>query len=499
MPLIPPPAAPTQPRPVPAWRRLATSGLSLALAACAPMSPLVPAPAVAASAAVSPVAPVAIEGARGPVSAARSQQIVENLKANPGQPESILDRHLAIESAVTGSPLVADNAVTLLQDGDATYRAMFEAIAKAKHHINMETYILQDDETGRRFADALIAKRQQGLQVNVLHDSVGTIDTPAAFFDRLKAAGIRVVEYNPVNPLQAKSGWDINERDHRKLLVVDGEVAFLGGINISAVYSSGSAPKKRPKAPPPAASAASATSASADSSNEGRPWRDTDVRIEGPVVAELQKIFLDTWVRQKGEPLNTADYLPARRQARDKHVVRAIASSPDESYSAIYATLMSSIDHAEKEILITMAYFVPDAQLVGALSRAAQRGVDVRLILPRHSDAKLVLSAGRAQYGALLESGVKLYERRTVLLHAKSAVIDGVWSTVGSANLDWRSFLHNQELNAVVLGDEFGAQMQKAFARDLAQSDPVTLQAWNQRPLGERLRGWLGQLLQYWL
>lgn len=484
----------TLPRPVPPWRRrLATSGLSLLLAACAPMSPLMPTSAVAAS---TPLTPVAIDSARGPVSAARSQQIVDNLQVSPGQPEVILNRHLAIESAVSGSPLVADNAVTLLQDGDATYRAMFEAITGAKHHINMETYILQDDETGQRFADALIVKRQQGLQVNVLYDSVGTIDTPTAFFDRLKAAGIRVVEYNPINPLQAKGGWDVNQRDHRKLLVVDGEIAFLGGINISAVYSSGSAPKRRPPKP---ASPASAASASADSSNEGRPWRDTDVRIEGPVVTELQKIFLDTWLRQKGEPLNTADYLPAKRQAHGKHVVRAIASSPDESYSTIYATLMSSIDHAEKEILITMAYFVPDAQLVAALTRAARRGVDVRLILPRHSDAKLVLSAGRAQYGTLLESGVKLYERRTVLLHAKSAVIDGVWSTVGSANLDWRSFLHNQELNAVVLGDEFGAQMQKAFARDLAQSDPVTIEAWNQRPPGERFRGWLGQLLQYWL
>lgn len=472
------------------WRRrLGAFGAFLALIGCA-SPPLAPSTAGAAE------RPVAVESARGSMSPARSKQIVENLKVNPGQPENILDRHLAIESAITGSPLVSDNAVTLLQDGDETYKSMFEAITSAKHHINMETYILQGDETGQRFADALIAKRRQGLQVNVLYDSVGTIDTPAEFFDRLKAAGVRVLQYNPVNPLKAKAGWDVNGRDHRKLLVVDGEIAFLGGINISAVYSSGSSPKVRTKAPAPAASAASA---SAKSPDEGRPWRDTDLRIEGPVVTELQKIFLDTWVRQKGEPLNPTDYLPAKRQARGKHVVRAIASSPDEAYSTIYATLMSSIDHAQKQILITMAYFVPDAQLVDALSRAARRGVDVRLILPRHSDAKLVLSAGRAQYGALLESGVRLYERRTVLLHAKSAVIDGVWSTVGSANLDWRSFIHNQELNAVVLGDEFGTQMQKAFERDLAQSEPITLEAWNQRPMGERFSEWLGQLVQYWL
>ena len=484
-----PPNAPTAHHrfAVSTWRRrFGVGSLFLALVGC--MSPpLAPSTAGAAE------RPVAVENARGSMSPARSKQIVEDLKVNPGQPEGILDHHLAIESAITGSPLVSGNAVTLLQDGDATYRAMFAAIAGAKRHINMETYILQDDETGQRFADALIAKRQQGLQVNVLYDSVGTIDTPTAFFDRLRAAGVQVLQYNPVNPLKAKAGWDVNGRDHRKLLVIDGEIAFLGGINISAVYSSGSAPKSRPKEP------AKAASAGAQSDNDGRPWRDTDLRIEGPVVTELQKIFLDTWVRQKGEPLNTSDYLPAQRQARGKHVVRAIASSPDEAYSTIYATLMSSIDHAEKEILITMAYFVPDAQLIDALGRAAKRGVDVKLILPRHSDAKLVLSAGRAQYGTLLESGVHLYERRTVLLHAKSAVVDGVWSTVGSANLDWRSFIHNQELNAVVLGDEFGSQMQKAFERDQAQSDPITLEVWNQRPLGERMRGWLGQLLQYWL
>jgi cardiolipin synthase len=455
--------------------------LLIGLTACAPLPRAAPATEQRAT------KPVAIENARGPVSPARSKQIVENLKSEPGA-DPILDKHLAIETALTGSPLVADNHVTLLQDGDATYKSMLEAIGAAKRHINLETYIVEDDEIGRRFGDALIAKRQQGLQVNLLYDSMGARETPAAFFDRLKAAGIRVVQYNPINPLRAKAGWDVNERDHRKLLVVDGEIAFLGGLNISSVYS-GSSPKRRSEPP----------RTDEKTGEPVRAWRDTHVRIEGPVASELQKIFLDTWTRQNGPALSTADYLPAKRQARGKQVVRAIASSPDESYSTIYAALMSSIEHAEKDILITMAYFVPDPQLIGALSQAARRGVDVKLILPRHSDAKLVLSAGRAQYGQLLESGVKLYERRTVLLHAKTAVIDGVWSTVGSANLDWRSFVHNQELNAVVLGADFGRQMQEAFERDLAQSDRITLEAWNKRPVGERFREWLGQLLQYWL
>lgn len=457
------------------------------------MPPPIATPAVAATADSQPLK---VESAKGPVSPARGQQIVDRLKTEAGT-DGILDRHLKIENAVTGSPLVTGNSVTLLQDGEATYKAMFKAIEGAKRHINLESYILQDDETGQRFADALIAKRRQGLLVNVMHDGVGTLETPEAFFDKLREAGIQVVNYNPVNPLKAKAGWDVNERDHRKLLVVDGEIAFLGGINISAVYSGSS---------PGAKGGSGRSKAKTQGKGDGkegkadeRPWRDTHLRIEGPVVTELQKSFLEVWATQKGPPLDSAAYLPARREARGQQVVRAIASSPDDSFSPIYATLISSIDHAEKRIWIMMAYFVPDPQLMAALSNAARRGVEVKLILPRHSDAKLVLSAGRAQYGPLLESGVQIYERREVLLHAKTAVIDGVWSSVGSANLDWRSFVHNLELNAVVLGADFAGQMEQSFERDLAVSDRLTLDAWNQRPLTQRFSEWLGQLFQYWL
>ncbi|MGM9487921.1 phospholipase D-like domain-containing protein [Ideonella sp. YS5] len=465
------------------WKRsLLAAGLALGLASCAPMPPAVP------LAAQQPQARV--ETARGETSAARSKQIIERLKADPGTPSPILDRHLAIESALTGQPLVTDNEVTLLQDGDATYRAMFAAIESARHHVNMETYILQADEAGQRFADALIAKRREGVVVNLLVDSVGTLETPAEFFDRLRAAGVSVLEYNPINPLQAPAGWDPNQRDHRKLLIVDGRVAVMGGINISAEYSSGSIPRSREEA----------ARRRAKNKEPQRPWRDTDLRIEGPVVAEFQQIFLNTWGEQNGPPISGGDYTPPPpRQPVGRHVVRAIPSTPRDTQSAIYNTLMSSIAHAEEEIFITMAYFVPDVQLLDALCTAARRGVDVELILPRHTDVALVQSAGRSHYGTLLRCGVKLYERREVLLHAKTAVIDGVWSTVGSANLDWRSFVHNQELNAVVLGSGFGDQMRNAFARDRAASEQVSLQAWENRPLGDRLHEWLGRLLAYWL
>jgi len=426
-------------------------------------------------------APVQVDGARGPLSAARSKAIVDQLKAG-GAETNIFDIHLAVEEEIVGSPLTAGNKVTLLQDGPTTYQAMMAAIDAARDHINMETYIFDDDEVGQRFAEALIRRQQQGVQVNLIRDSVGTLYTPAEFFARLTDAGINVLEFNPVNPLATRSaGWDVNERDHRKLLVVDGQVAFLGGINISSVYSGGSF-----------------SQASKKPTDGSLPWRDTHLQVEGPAVAELQKLFIETWQKQKGEPLAPRDYLPPS-EPRGTEVVRIIGSSPDEPYSLIYATLISALHSAVTEIWITNAYFVPDPQLVTALKDAVARGVDVKLILPSSTDSWLVFHAGRANYTELLKAGVKLYERRDALLHVKAAVIDGVWSTVGSTNLDWRSFLHNEEVNAVVLGTEFGGKMQAAFLADLAKSDEVTLEKWKRRPVDVRFKELIGRMWEYWL
>jgi len=421
-----------------------------------------------------------VEGARGPLSAARSKQVIEGLRSS-GKDTDVLDRHLALEQAISDSPLLAGNKVTLLQDGPATYGAMFAAIGAARDHINMETYIIEDDEVGRRFAAALIEKQRQGVQVNLIHDSVGTLGTPADFFQRLVDAGIKVVEFNPVNPLTAKAGWDVNQRDHRKLLVVDGRTGILGGINISSVYSSGSFVGRKSTRP-----------------SDKQAWRDTDLQIEGPVVAELQKLFLETWEKQKGEALAPREFFPVLARAGNE-VVHSIGSSPDDAYSLIYATLISAINSAEREVLLTNAYFVPDPQLVASLKNAVARGVDVKLVLPGRTDSALVFHAGRSHYSDLLRSGIKIYERKDVLLHAKTALIDGVWSTVGSTNLDWRSFLHNQELNAVVLGAEFGARMRKAFDDDLAQSRQITLDEWESRTLDLRVKELFGRLWQYWL
>jgi len=423
--------------------------------------------------------PIQVSGTHGLLSDARSKAILAGLERR-GLATDIFERHLALEEAIAGYPLTTGNSVKLLQDGPATYEAMLSAIASARDHVNMETYILDDDAVGRRFAQALIDKQAQGVQVNLIHDSVGTLNTPPAFFERLEASGVRVLQFNPVNPLQARKVWELNQRDHRKLLIVDGSTAFLGGINISGVYSS--SPLAHPTVP----------------QEDALPWRDTDLQVQGPVVADLQKIFMGTWQSQNGGPLEARNYYP-QQKPQGRQLVRVIGSSPDESYSRIYGTLISAIHHAQTSIRITNAYFVPDEQLLEALESAARKGVDVSLILPAQTDSWLVFHAGRVHYSRLLRAGVRIYERRGAILHSKTALIDGVWATVGSTNLDWRSFLHNYELNAVVLGADFGAQVQAMFDRDLQQSDRVTLEQWERRALGPRVKELFARLWEYWL
>jgi cardiolipin synthase len=364
------------------------------------------------------------------------------------------------------------NKVDLLIDGPSTYAAMLSAIETAKDHINMETYVFEDDEVGQRFAALLIAKQQNGVQVNLIYDSVGSISTPKEFFTPLKESGINVLEFNPINPLIKKKDWDVNQRDHRKLLIVDGKTAFLGGINISSVYSSGSFGRSSKKSKKNANSI---------------PWRDTHLQLSGPVVGEFQKIFTETWAQQKGEPLASKEYFPVLIN-QGNEVVRAIGSSPEEPYNQIYATLLSAINSAETQVFLTNAYFVPDPQLLTALKDAVKRGVNVKLLLPEKTDSTLVFYASRSYYDELLSANVEIYEHQAALLHAKTALIDGVWSTVGSTNLDWRSFVNNQEINAVMLGQDFGTQMQKMFEQDLVFSKQITLQDWRKRSIGARIK-----------
>ena len=415
------------------------------------------------------------ENARGPLSTQKNAAILAELKRKSGDID-ILEKQIALEQAIVGSPLVVGNKVSLLQDGTATYHAMFAAIRNAQDHINLESYIIEDDEIGQQFADLLLEQQARGVQVNLIYDSVGGFNTPKAYFDRLSAGGIEVLEFNPINPLAAKGPWLLNNRDHRKLLVVDGRIAFIGGINISSVYSSGSIVRL-----------------SGEETESAVAWRDTHLQIEGPVVGELQKLFMDTWEKQHGKPLAAKDYFPVL-EPRGGEIVRAIGSTPDDPYSLIYLTLISAIGNAEKQVYLTNAYFVPDPQLLKALTDAAGRGVDVRLMLPSHSDSAVVFHAGRSHYSTLLDGGVKIYERVGALLHAKTAVIDEVWSTVGSTNLDWRSFLDNDEINAVILGRDFARQMLAMFAQDLASSQAIDPERWKNRPLSLRFKEWMARV-----
>ena len=428
--------------------------------------------------AMRPSHPVQFDGAHGPLTARQSKAILARLKSN-GTETNIFDKHLTLEAEIVGSPLVVGNKVGLLVDGPTTYRSMFAAIENARDHINMETYIIEDDEIGQHFIELLISKQRSGVQVNFIYDSVGAINTPKEFFTPLKESGVNVLEFNPINPLIARKGWQVNQRDHRKLLIVDGQVAFIGGINISSVYSSGSFGRSKP-------------------TKDNTPWRDTHLRMAGPVVSEFQKLFMATWSEQKGEPLASRDYFP-EPASKGNEVVRAIGSSPEEPYSQIYVTLLSAINSAETQVFLTNAYFVPDPQLLAALKEAVQRGVDVRLLLPEKIDSAMVYYASRSYYDELLSANVKIYERQDALLHAKTALIDGVWSTVGSTNLDWRSFLHNYEINAVVLGQDFGAQMHALFKKDLESSKLVTLEAWRKRSIVARIKERAARLWARWL
>jgi cardiolipin synthase len=415
--------------------------------------------------------PQTIVGARGPLSPAQSKAILARLEQQTNGSD-ILDRHLAIEQAIAGAPLVAGNRTTPLHDGPETFRAMFKAIRGAKNRVDLEYYIFENVESdGEHLADLLIAKRQQGVAINVIYDSYGSIDTPSDFLDRLKTAGIDLLEFHPLNPLKAPTRYAPNSRDHRKILVADGTTAIIGGVNLFTAYQ-----------PHPHARLVASDGDSADT------WHDTDLEIEGPAAAQLQQLFLDHWAAQGGPPLS--DATPATQAAAiGNEVVRIIGSEHDDTVPRYYATLLSAIRNAEKTIWITTAYFVPTHDEVRDLKAAARRGVDVRLMLPGKSDSALALAVGHSGYGALLAAGVKIFEMQDGMLHSKSIVIDGVWSAIGSSNFDHRSILFNDEVDAVVLGRSTAQQLEALFEKtEETIAKPVSLADWEDRPLTEKIR-----------
>ena len=425
--------------------------------------------------------PVDIESADGMVSRAESVRVTRKLSTTGDT--NLLDYHLAAMRDIGAPPLMMGNQVGLLVDGPSTYAAMFAAIDKARHYVLVESFIFEEAEAGDRKLSALLEQAvKRGVYVAVLYDAVGSLSTEETFLGGLKDAGISLCAFNPLNPLDERFSG-VNHRDHRKIVVVDGELAFAGGVNFSQAYHIASKQARRRGL------------SKQKGLHEG--WRDTHISIQGTAARQLEDLFRATW--RDAECQATAAPEPAPAVEAGGTLVQIVASTPDDETNDIYATLLSVLKYAQRSVDVTMAYFVPDDTLEQAFKDAAKRGVAVRILLPSYSDFSGVFYAGRAHYDELLESGVKLYELENAFLHSKSIVVDGVWSSVGSTNFDWRSFVHNNEISVCVIGEDFAAQMARMFDTDLADSKEITPAEWKKRGFRERFKEWMWLPIQYWL
>ncbi len=488
-------------------RAAAIAGLAcLCLAGCA-----VPDADKSIAATASPVsnAKPRIQGAQGPLSVAESRALIAKIGDGAGTSD-ILQRHLAIDEAVAGSPLTADNAVRVLRDGPETFHTIAEAIRGARHELNLEYYTIEDvdleDGAGgmTKLSDLLIAKRKEGVAVNLIYDSYGSSDTGADFFARLKDASVHLLAYHPIDPINPANVLTINDRDHRKILVADGAIAVVGGVNLSKSYESKSPGskakdgehKETSDAVPAAETGAAAGGGNAAEAAPALPeeWRDTAARIEGPAVAEIQKLFLDHWKAEGGAALDESESFP-KLGVKGNQVVRIIGSAPKEEIPRYYVTLITTMRNAEAKIWISAAYFVPTPEQEEELIAAARRGVDVRLLLADNSDSPESIAAAHSHYSELLDAGVRIYETRNVVLHAKTVVIDGVWSAIGSSNFDHRSVLYNDEVDAIILGAETADELEKIYQDGMSIATEIDRKAWEaNRPLIEKIRGGVSRL-----
>jgi cardiolipin synthase A/B len=399
-----------------------------------------------------------------------------SVRARGAVPESVRVLDELIER-LTEAPLYRDNAVELLLDGPETIDAMLEAIASAEHHVHFETYIFADDQVGTEFAEALAAKARAGVTVRVIYDGIGSRGGAGEFWLDLQEAGVEVREFNPPEPWRDRNPFDIDTRDHRKLLIVDGHVAFTGGINIDRNYAK---PSDVGGARGPAG------------------WRDTHIRIVGPAVAAFQDLFVSLW-EQLDAPLAEAPYAPppARLDAGDTRVRVLSGVGGNDEVSQIWVAYQAAAKVARDRIWITQSYFAPDQELLDAVLEAAARGVDVRILVAGFSDSELLINASRAYYSDLLEAGIKVFESQEQIMHAKTMVVDGYWSTVGSSNLDYLSFLHNHEANAVILDAAFAAQLEDVFLADEENAVRIEIERWRERSLWQRTKELGSYVIRY--
>ena len=393
-----------------------------------------------------------------------------------------LEQQYEVQRGLSDSPIIFGNKVTLLTSGTDTFAAIFKAIARARSSINLEYFILANVQSnGVHLSDLLLDRLRAGVKINMIYDAFGSRDTPEAFFQSLRQAGAQVIEFNPTDPFQTRVGWSPNDRDHRKITVIDGRIGFTGGVNLDLAYDN-----------PPSAGIP------ADGNTRNAYWRDTAVRIEGPAVAELQQLFFGTWHEQRGPAPDQADYFPALPRV-GVQTIRVIGSSPGNRRPLYYASLMTAIKSARRRVWLCSGYFIPPHDERKELAEIARAGRDVRIVVPAFSDVQSAVFAARAAYGDLLEAGVKIYEMRDAVMHAKLAVVDDTWTAVGSSNLDRRSVVFNNEVDAVILGHDTATQVESLLRRYMAVATRINLAAWKDRPLSEREQEWQARIWQYWM
>ena len=360
--------------------------------------------------------------------------------------------------ALLGPSIVPGNTIKALQNGAEIFPAMLAAIAAATRTITFETYIYWSGKVGSQFADALIERARAGVQVHVMLDWVGSKRIDEKLIDRMKAVGIQVVRYHA---LRWYSVARINNRTHRKVLIIDGQVGFTGGVGIADQWSG--------------------------HAQDPDHWRDVHFRVEGPVVGQMQAAFLDNWIKTTGNVLHGDGYFPNLRVSGALDM-QLFISSPSGGSASMRLMYLAAITAAERSIDIAAAYFIPDRLMTEELVKVRKRGVRIRVLVPdKHTDSQVVRIVSRREWGPLLESGVEIYEFEPTMLHTKMLIFDGFMVSVGSTNFDTRSFELNDEASLNVYDSGFAADMTRLFESDLVRATRYRLENWRSRPLTQKL------------